>query len=445
MFRNNDQTMPQFVCSTQPLALLLSRDSILCFDGDAYGLYFPWRGSSQGGALADPELARYLEKQGAYEVPAIAEQKRLISLFFDNIYPFYPIVPRRIAEAPGLVPLLLLNAVFLAAVRFDTQIPSPQIRSRLAELFRRCKLLDLAETNKVVLIQAFLLLSIHEEGMEGVTSSKQYVSRATNLCGELAITNMGGTLGSLDLDVENGPKYLRPLLSRIFWCAFCVDRMVSATSGREMIFNRKDLLVDEIQESDFEGPTQKDDFAVFSAWLHICELIERIQCSCYRPPQNRSIDPELSDDLSRWRPPVIELEHYWKCGVFLQIASIYCRMLHLRSAIDSTSLVLGESIETAPNSIFGQIHACSTQAIRLVDPLCTQNVLVVHVVLHVIALLQLECKLNAGALEKSEFLEYYHMVSRESLAKLAHLRDYWWFAGTALLLCENVFEMGEKS
>lgn len=449
MFRDNDQTRPQFVCSTQPLALLLSRDSILCFDGDAYGLYFPWRGSDQALVERESELTNFLEKKGVFQLPPVAEQRYLVGLFLDNLYPFYPVVNRNILEDIHNVPLILLNAIFLAAVRFDKRMPKSEIRPRLSEFFHRCKWLEMTESNKVVLIQSFLLLSIHEEGMEGPTSSKQYISKASNLCGELAITNLGGIMGNYmfgaPLGKSRGYNYSKQLLSRIFWCTFCLDRMVSATSGREMIFNRKDMLVDPIRESDFDcSRSQKADHAIFSSWLGICELIERIQCALYRPPQNRSIDSTLSSDLIRWSPPHVELESYDKCITFLRISHCYAQLLHLRSAIDSITLMLGEAGEPqhSAQSILGQIHSCSRETLGLVNPpYLIHNVLVVHVILHVVALLQLECKINSDTAPGSEFASYYHDMSTDSLLKLTGLKDYWWYAGTALLLCQEVFEL----
>lgn len=448
MFRDNDQTRPQFVCSTQPLALLLSRDSILCFDGDAYGLFYPWRGSERSCVETDSDLIQFLERKGAFRLPPIAEQRYLVRLFLDNLYPFYPVVNRNIIDNLHEVPLILLNAIFLAAVRLDRRTPQRDIRPRLAELFQRCKWLEMIENNKMVLIQLFLLLSTHEEGMEGLTSSKQYISRATNLCGELCITNLGGDTGEgifMNVGTPKDQNYSKPLLSRIFWTAMCLDRMISATSGREMNINRKDLLVDRIVESDFdEGPLQRPDYTIFSLWLSICEFIERIQCALYRPPLNRSVDTFLSDEINAWRPPSVCEESYTKCITFLRISHCYARLLVFGRAIDSITLMLGDSESLhAAESLFGHIHQCSEETLQLVDPpYLIHNVLVVHAVLHVIALLQLECKINPDA-AKPDFAHYRTGISRQSLDKLAHLRDYWWYAGTAQILCQDLFEFNK--
>ena len=171
---------PQFVCATQPLALLLSRDSFLCFDGDDFGLYYPWRGidSDQFSEKnIDEDFKSYLSSKGAFVVPPIQEQRRLIQIFLENVYLLYPVAGRNILNDIRRIPIMLLNAMFLSAIRFDTSEDRSNIRSRSNEFYERCKLLELVETNKITLIQSYLLLSIHEEGMEGATSSKEYITK----------------------------------------------------------------------------------------------------------------------------------------------------------------------------------------------------------------------------------------------------------------------------
>lgn len=177
---------------------VIEQGFFLCFDGDDFGLYYPWRGidSDQFSEKnIDEDFKSYLSGKGAFVVPPIQEQRRLIQIFLENVYPLYPVAGRNILNDIRRIPIMLLNAMFLSAIRFDTSEDRSNIRSRSNEFYERCKLLELVETNKITLIQSYLLLSIHEEGMEGATSSKEYITKACNLCGELAITNMGGSNG----------------------------------------------------------------------------------------------------------------------------------------------------------------------------------------------------------------------------------------------------------
>lgn len=90
-------------------------------------------------------------------------------------------------------PLLLLNAMFLVA----TRCRPGDVRERCQELFERCKLLELLENNKIVLLQSYLLMSIHEEGINGSSLSKEYIVRACNLCGDVGLTTLSGSNGTV--------------------------------------------------------------------------------------------------------------------------------------------------------------------------------------------------------------------------------------------------------
>ena len=443
---------PQFVCATQPLALLLSRDSFLCFDGDDFGLYYPWRGidSDQFSEKnIDEDFKSYLSGKGAFVVPPIQEQRRLIQIFLENVYPLYPVAGRNILNDIRRIPIMLLNAMFLSAIRFDTSEDRSNIRSRSNEFYERCKLLELVETNKITLIQSYLLLSIHEEGMEGATSSKEYITKACNLCGELAITNMGGSNGvsknheNKDTELSSFKKvhYQKRTLTRLFWVSFCCDRLVSATSGREMYYNPADLMVDGIELEDFDdGENQKYDFAIFSSWCSVCKLIDRIQSSLYRPPQNRTLtDHILETDLLNWHiENEFQIEERFKNS--LKLYHAYAFILYLRCKVDSISLIVGGSeLNNIQEGTTGRhmslIHNYSTLIVDLIESnKFIHHVLIVHAILHVIALIQLESKMH---FEDSHGLYCKSMMGR-SVKILENFKDYWWFAGAALRLCRVV-------
>lgn len=445
MFRDRDQRKPQFVCATQPLASFLSKDSVLCFDGDAYGLYYPWRGEAKSSAKVNPNLNKYLASENAFALPSAAELRRLVRLYLDHLYPLYPVVSRNIEDDFKNQPIILLNAIFLAATRFDTSIHKNQLRERLAVLYNRCKLLELIETNKVVLIQVYILLSTHEEGMEGVTSSKEFVAKACNLCGELAITNMGFSEEIIRFPFpKSGQMFQRELLKRLLWTTYCCDRQISATSGREMIFNVHDFFVEPLTVADFdEGPHQVSDFNVFYSWYELCMLVDRIQSALYRPPSNRTQDDALQKDLENWSPH--EIKHDAEKLGFLKITHAYLCLLYLRKGIDSVALLLHN---TAMSIAFDeqlvltidQIHQTSALVLDTLDlsPVL-HHIVMVHAVLHVVALLQLELNTHYGSeAQKTSFKEYYDQMSQRCLQKLKYFKDYWWFAGSALKLCEAI-------
>lgn len=445
MFEDCDQTKPQFVCATQPLASILSKDSVLCFDGDAYGLYYPWRGEAKSSVNVNSNLMRYLESENALVLPSIIEQRRLVGLYFRYLYPFYPVVSRMVEKDFGDQPLILLNAIFLAATRFDETIPREEVRKRLSVLYKRCKLLELVETNKVVLIQAYILLSTHEEGMEGVTSSKEYVAKACNLCGELAITDMGFTKETPEFAFPKGSKkYPRNLLKRLLWTTFCCDRHVSATSGREMIFNELDFYVEPLKESDFDSnENSQQDYLLFHSWYQLALLIERIQCALYRPPPTRSTDSLLQKDLESWSAPNVKKSA--EKIRFLRVTHAYLCLLYLRRGIDSVALLLHNtavSIACDDNLrlTIEQIHHISNLILELLEERpVLHHIVAVHGVLHVVALLQLELTTHHGAIsEGNVFKIYYNDMIERCLKRLEDFKAYWWFAGSALRLCRVI-------
>lgn len=434
------------------MALLLSRDSFLCFDGDDFGLYYPWRGIDNDHIdekIIDEDFKNYLSSKGAFVVPPIQEQRRLLKIFLENVYPLYPVAERDMLNDIKTIPIMLLNAMFSSAIRFDTAEDKSNIRNRSNEFYDRCKLLELVETNKITLIQSYLLLSIHEEGIEGATSSKEYITKACNLCGELAITNMGGSNGisknqeNKDNELSSFKKvhYRKRILTRLFWVSFCCDRLVSATCGREMYYNPADLMVDSVELDDFDaGEDQESDFAIFSSWCSICKLIDRIQCSLYRPPHNRTLlDHNLEADLLNW---YIENESQMKESFkhSLKIYHSYAFILYLRCKVDSISLIVGGSelnnIEGGATSRhMPLIHHYSSLIVDLIESnKFIHHVLIVHAILHVIALIQLESKMQ---FEDNGELYYKSMMGR-SIKILENFKDYWWFAGAALRLCKVV-------
>lgn len=451
MFHNNDQTKPQFVCSTQPLSLLLSRDSYLCFDGDFFGLYYPWRGQENEVHVEsrhDTALRKFVDSQGAYIVPSAVERKRLILLFLANLYPLFPVVSRKSLEDTSQVPLILLNAIMLCATRFDTKVGQVPTRTRLKQFYERCKLLELVEHNKIVLIQSYLLLSIHEEGISGARDSKEYITKACNLCGELCITNISGTndiseLSSSELNNLVRLKYWKGLLRRLFWVSYSLDRLVSATSGREMYYDRQDLIIDDLTMDDFEvGEYQVSDLATCRKMVSLAKLVERVQCSHYRPPTHRTVDTRLKDDILNWNMDEnIENELTRK---FLEVYHAYIAILTFRCQIDTVGLIL-KSRDSGTLGLFDkeerlplQEYSIKIMYLAASEPL-VHHVLVVHAVLHVIALNQLE--FNTASYDSDKPENYYAEVTGMAKVVLTDLRKYWWFAGAALRLFNVIWEL----
>ncbi|GMF04115.1 unnamed protein product [Ambrosiozyma monospora] len=209
----------------------------------------------------------------------------------------------------------------------SSQTATPMYRVKAEEFYRRCKLLKLIETNKITLIQVYLLMSVHEEGPEGPANARMNVSKAGILCTELALHNFAANNSTTDGFFNVGesvvgtpntiadrrhlktgmPKetpfrlsYNKGLLSRIFWTSFVLDRMIGA-AGTAVFYNERDFMIDEPQLEDFgEGPVHLQDFQIFKRWFSLARLAERIVGTSYRPPKCRVNDPQLEHDLVKW-------------------------------------------------------------------------------------------------------------------------------------------------
>lgn len=444
MFYNNDQRKPQFVCSTQPLSLLLSRDSYLCFDGDFFGLYYPWRSQDELPVVSKQHEAykKFAESQGAYEVPCKLEQNRLMQLFLTHMFPLFPVVPRVSLKNTDEIPLLLLNALMLCATRFDTTGTIP-IRARVQQFYNRCKLLENIEQNKITLIQSYLLLSINEEGISGARDSKEYITKASNLCGELCITNISGAndLSQSLSEQTNGVdlKYRKGFLRRLFWISYGLDRLISATSGREMYFDRRDLIIDDLVIEDFEPDENRmSDFAACKEMLKLSMLVERVQSSLYRPPIHRDEDTGLKQDILDWKIENLDLIPS-SIAKLLMIYHSYIAVLTFRCQIDTVGLILqrnGSGIRKISDEDF--LQQFSTKIMELTkSENVVHHVLVVHAVLHVIALIELESNVTN---DKDElYHRYYTEMTESANVVLENLKKYWWFAGAALRLCNIIW------
>ncbi|RLV90064.1 hypothetical protein JA1_004849 [Spathaspora sp. JA1] len=441
MINNRRSNNSQYVCSTHPIASLLSSDMFLCFDGDNFGLYNPWRSVANIDAnkVMDVQLREYLNKKQAFEMPPIQEQRQLFEVFLTNFYHLLPIINRSDIEHIKTLSPLLLNSIFLAATRCDDRLTPSEIRIRCQEFYQRCQLLELCENNKLVLIQAYLLMSIQEEGVNGESLAKEYVNKACTICGDLALTNLGGSDGIL-IDKSrtyNNITYNKGILTRIFWTCFCCDRLVAATSGREMYFNLTDIIIDELGLHDFEeGVNQVDDFIFLKSWIEICKFLYRILDCFYKPPERRNKDEGLPLELLNWQQPssyqqdtpdssdqvTPDTNKHKDTNKLQQIKLFhaYACVLYLRCKMDPISLITSQNT-TIGDDYISLLHKYSSIILSIDKSILQQHIVGVHSILHVMALAQLELQ----TFPNNQANDYILQIKREVLESLQYLKDYW--------------------
>ncbi|KAL6450584.1 hypothetical protein SBY92_000829 [Candida maltosa Xu316] len=295
------------------------------------------------------------------------------------------------------MPLLLLNAIFLAA----TRLTNPQSRDRCQQLFERCKLLELVENNKVVLIQSFLLMSIHEEGISGSSLSKEYITRACNLCGDIGLTTLSGSNGTVEDTQHRVYKkmyYGKSLLTRIFWVSYFCDRLSAATHARDMYYNMADVLIEEVSP-EYDG---------LRVIVELATFIDRILCAHYRPPQGRSIDDKLHNDLLTWKTSI---NHQW-----VKLLYSYICILFLRCKLDPVTLD-----ESVPKSLFEHL----SKILKIDKVWFRFHVVGIHGLLHVTSLLHLLDEIQQQDIK-------HHAVELLEL-----LKDNWWLAAAGLKLFQQ--------
>lgn len=396
----------QFVCATQPLAALLSKDPVMSVDGETLGFYLPWKDPSTRIKNIDPDLYIYLKAKGTFRLPPLKTQQRLIALFLEHVYPLYPVVDRSSLKKLSTVPPLILNAIMLAATRYDDTIENR--RTFAKELHKRCDLLTQVERDKIIVIQAHLLMSIDEEGTQGANVSSELIWRTANLCIELSLQI--SDVSDTSAQAEN-----RALLTRIFWTSFCCDRFGAITSGRALIYNTVDFVKKEPCLSDFET---KADFVIFRDWYELQKLNGRIVAACYRPPANRVKDATLERDLTAWSASESLLKS------FLQFSHSSSMILYYRTQITSLSFI-ERPRSTAMTAVFDSCNRVHT------DLPNTHHISVIHAILHSITIFYIDILL--GNSESNDGFE-------KCLLRLDELKSTWWLAASSYLLCKRIKE-----
>ncbi|KAG7821573.1 hypothetical protein KL928_000048 [Ogataea angusta] len=414
----NSENKFQFINTAHPLAPLFSNDSFLTLsDGEFFNLYFPWRDlflpardQYTRPLNVDEELLEYVEMKGAFKMPPIETQRRYVMLYLDNLYPLYPVVDRDIIDHLDTTPPLLLSAMMMCGVRYDSSLKPAEIRQTAEQLRRKCELLKLCELNKITLIQGFLLMSNQEESPTGPQVAREYVSRACILITDLALHNNAARnqLSKLEtntLDHSTGSIFFRlshkvSLLTRLFWTSFCLDRALTITSCATMFYNTLDLAVDTVKLEDFDGNNR--DFEIFRRWYQICDLLERILVCRYRPPGNRSLDLNLERDILSLCNRGVDDEASKLIGDtytrFLKTCGDFCGIMYLRSKVDFVSILEDEVegqqlLHTDSPLSDNKMHYLSRFARNIIDQSKgeqVQQIMMVHAVLHVMVLLYLE-------------------------------------------------------
>lgn len=218
-----------------------------------------WEAQYRSKGVSTPRMA-YLRAIGCFSLPPLDRCSHLLETFFTRVYPLLPIIDRRefLARYYGLEeppPLVVLQAIFLAASRYadDTSPPDgdgpPEIRMHCDALHEKVHALIEADicSERIAVIQAALLASLHWEGREGLNSAIDNLSLAVRACQEMGLHRK--TTSSDDASASGN----RTLLRRIWWSVFALDRLNAAQEGTPFLINENDCDVDMLNDDDLGG------------------------------------------------------------------------------------------------------------------------------------------------------------------------------------------------
>ncbi|KEF62525.1 uncharacterized protein A1O9_00498 [Exophiala aquamarina CBS 119918] len=210
-----------------------------------------------------------LQKKGAFCLPPLNIQKKLLDAYFSWLYPLQPILDKEqflCDFRSGQVPIILLQALLFAATTCcDESVILeywPSRRSAQAALHKRVRALYDAdhEQNRVTIVQVLFLMcfwwgsptdnkdfshwlaaSIHLAQMMGMHRSYDQIHGLTK-----CILTSHSTKHS-HLSIKD-----RKLWKRIWWTLYVRDHFDAASVGRPMMINDDDCDIEPLRETDFE-------------------------------------------------------------------------------------------------------------------------------------------------------------------------------------------------
>jgi hypothetical protein len=238
---------------------------------------------------------QFLHAIGCFQLPPAARCAELLEVYFTYIHPMLPVIERKdflscyygAGEPP---PLLVLHAVFLAASRYmngDGRSVDgvPEIRSHCDELHAKLRALlevDISQ-ERLAVIQASLIASLHWEGREGLNSAIDSLSLAVRACQEMGLHRK--MVPAQRVTSKAGGQDL--LYRRIWWSAYTLDRLCAAQEGTPFLINEGDCDVELLTEDDLAS----EDLVTVQATLlnlSIARLIEDAVRRLYSPREDHT-------------------------------------------------------------------------------------------------------------------------------------------------------------
>ncbi|KAJ3543111.1 hypothetical protein NM208_g3747 [Fusarium decemcellulare] len=250
-----------------------------------------WEQFYRAMGVSEPRL-QYLRAIECFKLPSPSRCAELLEIFFSYVHPMMPVIDRRDFlsryyggdEPPSLI---ILHAVFLAASRYaDNSGHSPdglsEVRSHCDELHGKLRALIEAEITfeRIAVIQASLLASLHWEGREGLNSAIDNLSIAVRACQEMGLHRK-------QQSTSPDPGAQEVLQRRLWRCLYALDRFNAAQEGTPFLINELECDVEILTEKDLAGEDQLTQ-SVTLLNVSLARLIEDAVRNLYMPGEDHT-------------------------------------------------------------------------------------------------------------------------------------------------------------
>ncbi|KAK9358028.1 fungal-specific transcription factor domain-containing protein [Lipomyces starkeyi] len=268
----NDIGSTRFIGDLDPASVLLTLRNM---EKDRIGVWV------KGASMHQPinqHLIAYLDSLHAFDLPPRQDREGLINVYFKYVHPLMPLLDKAAflrQHARDECPTLLLHAVQLAACRHSSarkfiHLRSPRHFASLTAAKIRALIFADIERDKLTVIRALALLSLHSEGSDGLEKSCSDLEQAFHYAHFLGLHH------------ERRSHPDQAPIRRLWWCLWCLDRMSACVSARPVISRLDDVGVTGLRSNE-EGWLSK--------LYEVCQVLDRV-IMMYRP-LGSTLPPEV--------------------------------------------------------------------------------------------------------------------------------------------------------
>ncbi|KAK9240957.1 fungal-specific transcription factor domain-containing protein [Lipomyces kononenkoae] len=246
-----------------------------------------WVKGGSGHQPLNQHLVAYLDSLHAFDLPPRQDREGLLNVYFKYVHPLLPLFDKGTflaQHARDECPTLLLHAVQLAACRHSSarrfiHLRSPRHFASVTAAKIRALIYADIERDKVTVVRALALLSLHSEGSDGLEKSGSDLEQAFHYAHFLGFHH------------ERRSHPDEAPIRRLWWSLWCLDRMSACVCARPVISRLDDVGVSGLGSNE-------------EAWLgklyEVCQVLDRV-IMMYRP-LGSTLPPEVDLEVTYGGP-----------------------------------------------------------------------------------------------------------------------------------------------